>query len=72
MKAKWTNQMEKRGWDSAQIDDAVNSGQQFPAPNKLNPSNGATRYVNPKTGKSVVIDNTTGQVIHVGGDGFKY
>lgn len=32
----------------------------------------ATRYVNPDTGQSVVVDDVTGQVIHVGGPGFQY
>jgi RHS repeat-associated protein len=70
--AKWAGQMQKRGWTSKQIDDAIQSGKQYPAANNLNPANGATRFVNPQTGRSVVIDNKTGQVIHVGGDGFKY
>lgn len=70
--AKWTGQMERRGWTSAQIDEAVSGGEKFSAPNNLNPANGATRYVHPETGRSVVVDNKTGQVIHVGGEGFRY
>jgi hypothetical protein len=69
---KWAGQMERRGWTPNQIDAALASGQKFPASNNLNPANGATRYVHPETGRSVVTDNKTGQVIHVGGDGFKY
>jgi len=64
--------MAQRGWTDAQIDEAVNSGAQHPAPNNINPANGATRYVNPSTGRSVVIDNVTNEVLHVGGDGFRY
>jgi LysM repeat protein len=70
--ARWTGQMERRGWSPSQIDEALASGKQFPAPNNLNPANRATRFVHPETGRSVVIDSKTGQVIHVGGDGFKY
>ena len=70
--AKWAGQMAQRGWTKSQISDAIAHGERFPAKNNLNPSNGATRYVNPTSGRSVVIDNKTGQVIHVGGDGFKY
>ncbi len=69
---KWAAQMERRGWSSQQIDKAIRSGNRFDAPNNLNPGNGATRYVHPETGRSVVIDNVTGQIIHVGGDGFVY
>jgi hypothetical protein len=70
--ATWTGQMERRGWTPSQIDEALASGKQFSAPNNLNPANGATRFVHPETGRSVVIDSKTGQVIHVGGNGFKY
>jgi RHS repeat-associated protein len=69
---KAANQMAKRGWTDAQIDEAVRNGAQYPAPNNINPANGATRYVNPTTGRSVVIDNLTQEVLHVGGDGFQY
>ena len=47
-------------------------GQCFPAVNKVNPGNSATRYVHPTTGRSVVVDDVTHEVIHVGGDGFLY
>jgi len=32
----------------------------------------ATRYVHPRIGRSVVVDDATGEVFHVGGDGFEY
>ena len=70
--SRWANQMRQRGWTEAQIDDAINHGQQFPATNNINPANGATRFVNPTSGQSVVMDNVTGEVIHVGGPGFQY
>jgi hypothetical protein len=54
----------------AAIDEAKPSGQQVRAINKAN-GNAATRYVHPETGQSVVIDDVTGEVIHVGGPGFK-
>jgi hypothetical protein len=69
---KWQNQMQRRGWTPQQIDDAMANGQQFPAVNNLNPAHSATRYINPQTGRSVVVDDATHEVIHVGGDGFKY
>lgn len=55
-----------------QITEAIAKGQQFPATNLVNKANPATRYVNPTTGRSVVMDNVTKEVIHVGGDGFLY
>jgi hypothetical protein len=48
---KAANQMAQRGWTDAQIDEAVDQGAQYPAPNNINPANGATRYVNPTTGR---------------------
>ena len=69
---KWAGQLLKRGWSPGQVDEAIASGRKFPAPNNINPANGATRFVHPTTGQSVVIDNVTGEVIHVGGPGFRY
>lgn len=64
--------MADRGWTSEQITEAIQHGEQHPAPNKVNPGNPATRYVNPTTGRSVVMDNVTHQILHVGGDNFDY
>jgi hypothetical protein len=69
---KFQNQMQKRGWTPEQIDEAMSSGKKFPAQNNVNPENTATRYVHPETGRSVVVDDVTKEVLHVGGDGFKY
>ena len=64
--------MQQRGWTGAQITEAIESGEHFAAPNLVNKGNSATRYVHPTTGRSVVVDDVTHEVIHVGGDGFKY
>ncbi|MEE9433897.1 MAG: RHS repeat-associated core domain-containing protein [Sphingorhabdus sp.] len=69
---KWAGQMANRGWTRRQINVAVRRGRKVPAPNYSKPANGATRYIHPKTGRSVVIDNKTKEVLHVGGDGFRY
>ena len=69
--SKWAKQMAKRGWTEQQIDEAIANGKQFAAPNNVNPANGATRFVHPTTGRSVVVDNVTKELLHVGGDGFK-
>ena len=66
------NSMAKRGWSPAEITEAYTSGQQFPATDLTAGGAPATRYVHPVTGNSVVINNATGRVIHVGGPGFKY
>lgn len=64
--------MKKRGWTPEQISEALQEGKNFPAENVVNQGNTATRYVHPTTGRSVVIDDVTMEVLHVGGDGFKY
>jgi hypothetical protein len=70
--SKITNQMQQRGWTADQITEAIAKGKQFPAPNMVKQGNSATRFVHPTTGRSVVMDNVTKEVIHVGGDGFLY
>lgn len=69
--AKVEAQMVPRGWTAAAIVEARTSGQQVQAVNMAN-GNAATRYVHPQTGQSMVVDKVTGEVIHVGGPGFKY
>lgn len=69
---QWRNKLRQRGWTPDQIDEAIRRGQEIVAANNINPANGATRYVNPITGRSVVLDDNTREVIHVGGDGFVY
>ncbi len=69
---QWQDKMRQRGWTPNQIAEAVQNGQRFPAVNNVQPAHTATRYVHPTTGRSVVVDDVTGEVIHVGGDGFLY
>lgn len=66
----WQNQMNNRGWTVDQINEAIEKGEQFSAPNDVNPGNAATRYVNPTTGRYVVMDNVTNEILQLGGDGF--
>jgi uncharacterized protein YukE len=69
--SKIERQMQQRGWTAEEIQKAYENGEQVPAVNKATGSP-ATRYVNPDTGQSMVVDDGTGQVIHVGGPGFRY
>jgi hypothetical protein len=65
---KLRKQMRRRGWTDEQIREAMQTPG-IPVHGKLHP---ATRYVHPRTGKSVVVDNVTGEIFHVGGDDFGY
>jgi hypothetical protein len=70
---KIEKQMRQRGWTKEQIIQAFDAGDSLPAVNRLGGANTpATRYIHPQTGQSVVIDNVTGQIVHVGGPGFRY
>ena len=68
---KLRRQMSLRGWTQAQIAEAVARGERHPA---INVETGklATRYIHPETGRSVVVEDVSGEVIHVGGDDFLY
>lgn len=68
---KITGQLATRGWNQRQITEAIEQGRAVRAVNRRN-GNPATRYVHPQTGQSVVVDDITGEVIHVGGPGFRY
>ena len=69
---QWQGKLRQRGWTTDQIEEAIRHGRRIAAVNNINPTNGATRHVHPTTGRSVVLDDATGEVIHVGGDGFVY
>ncbi len=70
--AEWASQFQKRSWSPKQITEAIQEGKSFPAENLINKENQATRYVHPESRKSVVLDNVTKEVIHIGGSNFKY
>lgn len=68
---KWENQMADRGWTPEQIDDILANGEQFNAPNKVYPQNSATRYIDLNTGRYIVRDDVTGEILQISKDGFK-
>jgi len=69
---KWQTQLRQRGWTAELIIEAIATGRRYPAPNYVNPGNTAARYVSPRTGQSVVVDDQTGEILHVGAPGYKY
>ena len=66
--AKIRRQMSKRGWTEQQVREAI-ATPGIPTSGKLGP---ATRHVHPISGKSIVVDDATGEIFHVGGKGFLY
>ncbi len=65
---KIVRQMVSRGWTKQEILDTVKAGKAFPVVNKAT-GGAATEYVS-ASGKFVVVDNATKQVIQVSGPGF--
>jgi len=72
--SKIVRQMLSRGWTNQAIVDTIKEAQEagttYPAINKATGS-AATEFVSESTGKFVVIDNTTKEIIQVSGPGFK-
>lgn len=64
--------MQKRGWTVAEIQEAYGKGNAYSAVDETANGSAATRFVHPTSGKSVVINNATGKIIHVGGKNFLY
>lgn len=67
---KIVRQMLSRGWTKQEILDTIQNGKAYDVINKAT-GGPATEYVNPATGKFVVVDNTTKQVLQVSGPGFR-
>jgi hypothetical protein len=61
--------MTSRGWTKQEILDTVREGDAYAVTNKAT-GGPATEYVSRSTGKFVVIDNKSGQVLQVSGQGF--
>jgi hypothetical protein len=57
-----------RGWTDDMINDAMQTDG-IPTEGNFGP---ATRYIHPATGQSLVIDNLTREIFHVGGPGYLY
>lgn len=66
--SKIATQMKTRGWTDQQVREALMT-EGIPTIGKQGP---ATRFVHPITGQSIVKDNTTGEIFHVGGPGYVY
>jgi hypothetical protein len=66
----WQNQMLQRGWTSEDISSVIQDGEQFPAPNFVNPGNSATRFVDTTTGRFVVRDDVTNEILQISRSGF--
>jgi predicted RNA binding protein YcfA (HicA-like mRNA interferase family) len=65
---KLRKQMSKRGWTEKMIREAMAT----PGIATRGQKGSATRYVHPVSGQSVIIDDVSGAVFHVGGKDFEY
>lgn len=69
---RWANQIKNRHWTPEEITATLANGKRFPAPNMVRPANGATRYQNFRTGRFVVRDDVTGEILQISGDPKKF
>ena len=67
---RWGNQLTSRGWTPAEITDTIIKGESSAAPNFINKGNTATNYEITATGRFVVRDDVTGEIIQVSGKNF--
>jgi len=65
---RWGNQLKNRDWTPKQITETIKYGKQFPAPNKVNQANTATRYE--YRGRFVVQDDQTKEILQVSDKNF--
>lgn len=65
---KLQKQMRRRGWTGAEIREALAT----PGLPTRGKDGAALRHVHPLSGKSVVVDEATGEIFHVGGEGYAY
>ncbi|MGB4101343.1 MAG: colicin E5-related ribonuclease [Alphaproteobacteria bacterium] len=68
---KWGNQLRTRGWTPEQITEVIAKGKKFPAPNFVNKGNQAIRYQDRSTGRFVVRDEVTKEILQISRSGFK-
>ncbi|MBN1331691.1 S8 family serine peptidase [Candidatus Dojkabacteria bacterium] len=66
----WDKYMAKRGWTDVDIVRTIKANEyiEYNKTNYLNPGNPTKLFTDPKTGKSLVIDAETGEIIQLGGD----
>jgi hypothetical protein len=67
---RWATQIAKRDWTPEDITNTIANGEQYPAPNRVNPRNTATRYQDPSSGRFVVKDDVTNEILQISGPRF--
>jgi RHS repeat-associated protein len=65
------NRMAQRGWTPQEITRVYREGVPSQVPDKTAGFTPATQYVDPATGKFIVVNNATGNVVQVSGPGFR-
>jgi hypothetical protein len=63
--------MGPRGWTLNDVIETLNSPEKYQAMDyRTTPYQPATRYVNPSTGKFIVVNDETGELVQVSGEDF--
>jgi hypothetical protein len=66
----WQNQMLGRDWTSEQIDNMIKTGEQTPVTNYVNKGNPAMKYTDLETGRYIVRDEATKEILQISGKDF--
>ena len=68
---KWASQISKGSWTPDAITNMIETGIQSCVENRVNPGNSATQYLNSDTGRFVVQDDVTGEILQVSRPNFE-
>ncbi len=68
---RWANQLKNRGWTPEEITETIKNGKNYAVENRVNKGNAAVQYFNPKTGRFVVRDEVTMEILQVSDRRFK-
>ncbi|MCP3659254.1 MAG: hypothetical protein GY830_02630 [Bacteroidetes bacterium] len=70
----WKNYLKKRNWNFDDIQKTLLEGewQSHHGTNWLNKGNSMSLITNPTSGKSIIIDNITKEIIYLGNAGHKF
>lgn len=69
---KWKNRVEAGKWTAKEITDTIRYGERSKAVNKVNKGNRAVQYTDRETGKYVVRDEVTKEILQVSRPGYLF
>ena len=68
---KWARRIEKWDWTPERITDLIKNGERYRVENRVNRGNAAIQYSDPKTGRFVVRDEVTREILQISRPDYK-